>query len=146
MLRQPRQQDRSRGAEGGGGGGEGTKSVMAAPLARMALKAAWPGVSRKVRDCWLSGIFTSKAPMCCTPATHTVSLPPTHNCILHCTTPTKLYAAVRLLMKASLDCCQVPSVTEPETRHLKHLISHVRGCMCRGEGVGRGRVGGMLPV
>ena len=54
---------------GWGWGVEGgcTRSVMAAPRARIALKAAWPGVSRKVSDCWLSGIFTSKAPICCTP-------------------------------------------------------------------------------
>lgn len=52
-----------------------TRSVMAAPRARIALKAAWPGVSRKVRDCWLSGIFTSKAPMCCTAARFKVCVP-----------------------------------------------------------------------
>lgn len=42
-----------------------TMSVAAAPRARMAPKAAWPGVSRKVRVLPLPGILTSKAPMCC---------------------------------------------------------------------------------
>ena len=42
-----------------------TRSVTAAPRARIALKAACPGVSRNVSDFWLPGMATSKAPMCC---------------------------------------------------------------------------------
>ena len=41
-----------------------TRSVAAAPRARMAEKAACPGVSRKVRDWREPGMDTSKAPMC----------------------------------------------------------------------------------
>lgn len=46
-------------------------SVTPAPRARMAEKAAWPGVSRKVMDCgpsvlppFTNGTGTEKAPMC----------------------------------------------------------------------------------
>ena len=56
---------------------------MAAPRALMALKAAWPGVSRKVRDCWLSGIFTSKAPICCTPAKTSVNVLVLYSVAMH---------------------------------------------------------------
>eukprot|EP00983_Pelagomonas_calceolata_P032097 1008128-Pelagomonas_calceolata.AAC.2 len=43
-----------------------TMSVTAAPLARMAEKALWPGVSRKVSGALpSSGSTTSNAPMCC---------------------------------------------------------------------------------
>lgn len=41
-----------------------TISVTCAPRARMAEKAAWPGVSRKVREAREPGITTRKAPMC----------------------------------------------------------------------------------
>ena len=66
-----------------GGSGGVTRSVMAAPRALMALKAAWPGVSRKVRDCWLSGIFTSKAPICCTPAQTSVNVLVLYSVAMH---------------------------------------------------------------
>lgn len=40
------------------GAGAPTRSVTAAPRARMAVKAAWPGVSRKVSVSLLPGILT----------------------------------------------------------------------------------------
>lgn len=42
-----------------------TMSVTAAPLALMAEKAEWPGVSRKVTGMGAPGRVTSKAPTCC---------------------------------------------------------------------------------